>query len=54
LTELLKLVAEDMGRAGYAKVGYPLLRRYFHDGTVVALMAAAGESTKTIHLSIDL
>lgn len=33
-----------MGQVGHAKVGIPLLQRYYHDGTVVAIMAAAGET----------
>ena len=53
LTDLLNQVVEDVGRTGHSKVGLPLLRRYFHDGTVVALMAAAGELTSVIHLLLD-
>jgi hypothetical protein len=33
-----------MGRIGHAKVGVSLLKRYYHDGTMVAMMAAAGKS----------
>ena len=38
------MVAEDMGCIGHAKVGVPLLKRYYHDGMVVAMLAAAGKS----------
>lgn len=54
LKDLLERVADDMGQDGYTKVGYPLLRRYFHDGTVVALLAAAGELVNVIRTSIHL
>jgi hypothetical protein len=44
--ELFKMVADDMGWIGPAKIGVPLLQRYYHNGTAVAMMAAAGEWTK--------
>lgn len=37
------MVAEDMGRIGHAQVGVPLLRRYYYDRTIAAMMAAAGK-----------
>jgi len=51
---LFNLIAMDMGHIGHAKVGVPLLKRYYHDGTVVAMLAAAGKlanaiSSRTAH-----
>ncbi|KAF6743154.1 hypothetical protein DFP72DRAFT_1101957 [Ephemerocybe angulata] len=37
-----QMIADEMGKIGHAKVGVPLLQRYYYDGTVVAMMAAAG------------